>query len=225
MTSKSGNLQPLSIKDCAILNIATGVRAKNLKELRDRLLTIHPESITYHFWAKRLRPGFEEREYNNDFAAWAYTYLHDNKLAERLGLINPGILSDTEELRAKVVEVVELRLEENETTLDTKEREQFHFIRSEITLFDTQNVISKPEELTELLPNLSLGSIYFHFIDTKKGSNDQSGDISLWISGFGADYKELSEQISKLNPYFFTLTEFRTRVFQIFKDYFKGAVT
>ena len=224
MTSKSGNLQPLSIKDCAILNIATGARAKNLKELRDRLLTIHPESITYHFWAKRLRPGLQEPEYNNDFAAWAYTNLHDNKLAERLGLINPGIFSDTKELRAKVIQIVELCLEENETTLDAKEGEQFHFIRSEITLFDTQNVISKPEELTELLPDLSLGSIYFHFIDARYGSKYESSNISLWISGFGADYKELSEQISKLDPYFFTLIEFRARVSQLFKDYFKGAV-
>jgi len=223
MPSKNENMQSLSIKDCAILNIATGVRAQNIKELKDQLLTIHPESILYHFWAKKLRPSFEEPEYNNDFATWAYTNLHDIKLAERLSLINPGMFSDTEDLRRKLVEVAELSLEENKSTLNTKEGEQFQFIRSEIVVFATQHMISKPEKLTELLPNLSLGSIYFHFINSKKRSDDTTDDISSWLSLFGEEYKGLTQQISKLDPYFFTLPELRIKVSQVFKGFFKGA--
>jgi len=218
MTPKNENIQPLDIKDCAVLDIATGVRAQNLKELRNQLVTIHPDSILYHFWAKKLRPSFEEPEYNNDFAAWAYNKLHDNKLTERLSLVNPGVFSNTEELRKKLVEVVESSLEE-ESTLKTIETEQFQFIRSEIVLFDTEQVISKPEELAEVLPSLSLGSIYFHFIDSRK----ESKDIASWLSLFGNKYEELTEQISKLDPYFFTLPEFRKRLSQISKDFLKGA--
>ncbi len=218
MTSKNENIQPFNIKDCAILNIATGVRAKNLKELRDKLLTIHPESILYHFWAKKLRPGFEEPEYNNDFATWAYSNLHDIKLAERLSLINPGTF-DTQGLRVKLIEVVELSLEENNSNLNTKEGEQFQFIRSEVVVFDTQHMISNPEELKKLLPNLAPGSIYFHFIDSK----NSSGDISSWLLQFGDEYSKLADQLSKLDPYFFTLTELERKVSQIFKDFLKGA--
>ena len=218
MPPKNENIQTFNIKDCAILNIATGVRAKNLKELRDQLLTIHPESIFYHFWAKKLRSSFEKPEYNNDFASWTYSNLHDIKLAERLSLINPGMLSDTEDLRRKLIEVVELSLEENKSSINTKEGEQFQFIRSEIVVFDTEHTISKPEELMELLPNLSLGSIYFHFIDSKI----RSDDISSWLSLFGDEDKGLTQQISKLDPYFFTLSELRIKVSQIFKGYLEG---
>ena len=223
MTSKNENIQAFNIKDCAILNIATGARAKNLKELRDQLLTIHPESIHYHFWAKKLRPGFKEPEYNNDFATWAYSNLQDIKLAERLSLINPGMFSDTEELRKKLIEVTELSLEEDELTQNTKEGEQFQFIRSEIVVFDTQHAVSKPEELTELLPSLTLGGIYYHFIDSKRMSDNTANDIYSWLSLFGDEYKGLTQQISKLDPYFFTLAEFRVRVSQIFEGFFKGA--
>lgn len=218
MTSKNENIQAIKIKDCAILNIATGMRAKNLIELRDLLLTIHPESIYYHFWAKKLRPGFEEPEYYNDFATWAANNLHDNKLAERLGLINPGMFSNIEEIRSKLIDVANLSLEESKSAINTKEGEQFQFTRSDIVLFDSNCVISNPEELTEIFPTLSLGSIYFHFIYTK----NKSEDISSWLSLFGDEYKGLIQQISKLDPYFFTLSEIRIKVSQIFKDYFKG---
>ena len=220
MTSKNENIQAIEIKDCAILNIATGIRAQNLKELRDQLLTIHPESIYYHFWAKKLRPGFEEPEYNNDFATWAYKNLHDNKTAERLSLINPGMFSNIEEIRSKLIEVVNLSLKESKSSINAKENEKFQFTRSDIVLFDTGHLISNPEELAEILPTLSLGSIYFYFICTE----DTSEDISSWLSQFGSKYEKLAEQTTKLDPYFFTLSEIRTKVSQIFKDYFKGAV-
>jgi hypothetical protein len=55
--------EPFLVKDCALIAIATGVRAHSLKELRDRLLTITSDSIYLHFWGDLLEPRFEEREY------------------------------------------------------------------------------------------------------------------------------------------------------------------
>jgi|GEM_PF-2935322 len=45
MTSKNKNIQHLYIKNCKTLDIAIGIRAQNLKELRDELTTVYPESI------------------------------------------------------------------------------------------------------------------------------------------------------------------------------------
>lgn len=219
MTSKTENIQPLEIKDCNVLNIATGVRAQNLRELSDALVNIHPGCITYHFWAKKLRPTFEEPEYNNDFATWAYNNLHNNKLAERLSLINPGKFSDTEDLRKKLIKVTNLSLEEDKSPESSKESEKFQFTRSEIVLFDKGITINTPEELVGLINELSLGSIYYHLID----SNEISSNITSWLLQFGDKYKSLTEQIASLDPYFYTLDELRTRVSKIFKDYFEGA--
>ena len=68
---------PFAIKDCALIAIATGERALTLKELHDTLLEIDHGSIYYHMWGGLLEPRFEEREFNNDFAAWARHGLHD----------------------------------------------------------------------------------------------------------------------------------------------------
>ena len=219
MTSKTENMQPLHIKDCAPLNIATGVRAQNVLELRDALATIHPQSVTHHFWARKLRPSFEEPEYNNDFATWAYNNLHDNKLAERLSLIDPVSFPETEDLRKKLIEVLDLSIQENQSQGSSKASEKFQFTRAEVITFDTDIVANRPEELSNIIGELPLGSIYYHFIYT----NDPSENIIAWLGGLGDKYRNLTMDIVALDPYFFTLNELCSRSSQIFKAYFEGA--
>ena len=87
--STKANREPFFVKDCALVTIATGKKAQNLKEMREHLLNIHLGSIYHHFWGGLLRPRFDEPEYNNDFAEWVHHALQDNILAERLSVIDP----------------------------------------------------------------------------------------------------------------------------------------
>ncbi|HIE48161.1 TPA: hypothetical protein EYP84_04665, partial [Candidatus Bipolaricaulota bacterium] len=80
-------MKPFKVKDCTLIAIATGVQAQNLRELREKVETVHPGSIYYHFWGGMLHSRFEEPEFNNDFAAWVRHALHDPVLAERLAVI------------------------------------------------------------------------------------------------------------------------------------------
>ena len=102
--------KPFAVIDCAMLSIAIGASAQNLRELRDRLRSVPTSSLYFHFWGARLRPGFEEPEYNNDFALWARHGLNDRALAEQLSVIKPPGFGDLEALREELVEVVEQRL-------------------------------------------------------------------------------------------------------------------
>ena len=70
-----------AIKDCALVAIATGRRARNLLELRDELRTIDPASVYFHFWGGLLRPTFDDPRFHNGFAIWADHALHDTALA------------------------------------------------------------------------------------------------------------------------------------------------
>ena len=108
----NANVEPFSVKDCALLTIATGKKAQNLKEMRDHLLNIHIGSIYHHFWGGLMRPGFHEPEYNNDFAKWVHDALQDHILAERLSVVNPAAFADLESLREALLEVIEQRLDE-----------------------------------------------------------------------------------------------------------------
>ncbi len=113
--STNANAEPFIVKDCALLNIATGKKARNLKEMRDHLLEIPLGCIYHHFWGGLLRHRFDEPEYNNDFAEWVRYALQDNILAERLSIIDPAACADLESLRQELLEVIEQRLDETET--------------------------------------------------------------------------------------------------------------
>jgi hypothetical protein len=213
---------PFAIKDCALIAIGTGERAQNLRELRDRLLTVHPGCVYHHFWGRLLRPRFDEPEYQNDFAAWAWRGLRDTRLAERLSLIDPCDYTDIEFLRREVVEVIEERLEETELVPWAKIDQQFYFIRSQIVILDTKLRLENPEMLKELVPKLTVSSIYYHFIDARQRLATSKDDFSEWLDGFGDDYKGLSAQLSAIDPYFSPLSDLRREIINVVKTFFSG---
>jgi hypothetical protein len=212
-------IDPFAVKDCALIAIATGERANDLRELRDRLDTTRPGCIYYHFWGGLLRPSFDDPEYQNDFAVWAYHGLHDRFLAERLALVDPTDFYDLEDLRRELIEIIEERLDENELVSWTAAHQQFQFIRSQIVVFDTGIRINNPKELKELIPQLTVGSVFYHFVDARRRTPNKIDDFSEWLIGFADNYDELFEQIASLDPYFKSLTELRAQLGEIFKEY------
>jgi hypothetical protein len=212
---------PFEVKDCALAAIATGKRAQNLRELRDSLQTIHSGSIYYHFWGGLLRPRFDDPEYNNDFAGWARHGLHDARLAERLGVIDPTDFTDIEELRRELIDVIEERLDETELIVWSKGDQQFHFIRSQIFVFDTHKRMNTPEELALAVPNMSRGSIFYHFIDARRRTEDSVDDFEAWLTGFGDKHSDLYNKIAGIDPYFISLTELRQQLVSLFNSHFK----
>jgi hypothetical protein len=222
---KNETKAPFAIKDCALDAIGTGVRAYTLRELKDNLRTIHPGSIYYHFWGGLLRPRFDDREYNNDFAIWAHhpQGLHDEPLAERLGVIDPTDFKDLEELRGELVEVMEERLEESERLLRQHADEPFLFNRSQIVVFNTNRTIERPEELASRVPHLSVSSVFYHFIDARRRTPVSTDDFRAWLEGFGGEYEELCARLSGIDPYFISLAHLRQILTTVFQGYFGGA--
>lgn len=220
--SANAAIEPFVVKDCALLTIATGKRARSLKEMTDHLLTIHQGSIYHHFWAGLLRPAFIDPEYKNDFAEWAHDALQDDILAERLSIINPAAFADLESLRQGLLEIMEQRMDEIETVTWTKLDMQFHFVRSQIIVFDTRTTIEGPEHLMEVLPKFSVGSIFYHFIDARRRSPEMMDDFRSWLRSYGDDYVALCSLLASADPYFGSLAELRTQLTNLFADYFRS---
>ncbi len=215
-------IEPFVIKDCALIAIATGRKAQNLRELRNLISLIEPDSLYYHFWGGLLRPRFDDPEYHNDFAIWARHGLHDKVLAERLSLIDPTDCADLDELRQDLIDVIEERLDEIDFPLWSKHDEQFEFIRSQIVIFDTRQTVESPQLFTGLLPGMSVGSIFYHFIDARRRNENGLDDFQNWIKDLGPSYAGLCACIQEIDPYFATLTELRTKLARVFSDFFNG---
>jgi hypothetical protein len=216
-------MSSFAIKDCALIAIATGIRAQNLRELRDRLATIPPGSIYYHFWGGLMAPRLEEPEFNNDFAAWSRHGLHDHVLAERLAMIDPTAFADMEALRQELIDVIERRLDEVEMVPWAKAYDQFYFKRSKIIIFNTKKEIADPLLLPTVMPTLSRGSIFYHFIDARRRSPSGVDDFSGWLMNFDERYAALREAIGAIDLFFTTLTEIRQRLSSLCTEHLGGA--
>lgn len=214
--------EQFKVMDCALIAIATGEKAQNLKELRDLLKNTHPGCFYYHFWGGMLRPNFDDPEFQNDFAIWASRNLHDAKISEQLSAIDPGIYKDIEDLRQEVIEIIEQRLYETEYVPWVKAGQEFHFIRSQIVIFDTGISLSDPGKLLDIIPNMSLGSIFYHFIDSRRRTNENKNDFSIWLKCFGNRYRRLSGALDKIDPFFSTLNELRQEINSSLHYYIKG---
>jgi hypothetical protein len=208
------------VRNCSLARIATGERACSLLELRDKLMTIDPNSIYYHFWGGRMNPQFIHTQNHNDFASWIYHRLNDHILAEKLSIIDPMEFNDLESLRQEVLETIERRLDNYEIIFYTKKEDQFHFVRSSIIVFDTILCILNPEDLPKIIPQLSPGNIFYHFIDARVRTSDKTDDFSVWLKMFGNKYTDLIETIQTIDPYFLSLTQLRDELTCVSRNYF-----
>lgn len=209
-----------ALKDCALIAIATKQRALTLKEFRDHIANLSRESLYYHFWGNQLLPRFEEREYNNDFASWARHSLHDAKLAEQLAVLDPTAFDDLEDLRLQLLEYVDNRLDESEHLQWYRASQQFEFIRSQIVVFDTHIAFEDPVDMTRAIATMSGSSVFYHFIDARRRTEDKIDDFRHWLCLFGESYRPLIEYLANIDPYFCSLAELRQAIATAFQQHF-----
>jgi len=169
--------EPFAIKDCALIAIATGRNARNLRELAGHLSEVHVGSIYHHFWGGRLHTQFDEPEFQNDFAGWARHALHDEALSERLGMLDPTRFRDLEALRLALLDVLDESLSFSENPPWAQADQPFSFVRSQLVIFDTQHRIEEPRGLKEVAPAFSVGTVFYHFIDARRRQPEGSDDF------------------------------------------------
>jgi len=137
-------------------------------------------------------------------------------------MVIPTDYKDLECLRQEMVEVVEQRLDESEYVPWAKADQQFHFLKSQIVIFDTGLRYDHPAELVSQIMKLSTGSIYYHFIDARNRTEERHDDFSSWLNGFdGDEFNELTRNLCCMDPYFSSLKEIRLNVSNIFQKFLK----
>lgn len=216
-------VEPFAVMDCALASLAVGRRAQSLRELKAQIQEVHPDSLYHHFWGTLLRPRFSDREYNNDFASWARHCLHDNRLAERLAMIDPTDYLDLEALRGELVDVIDERLYESETVPSARVDQMFYFLRSIVVVFDTHVRIEHPRELGAAVADMSTGSVFYHFIDARRRTAHGVDDFRAWLEGWGADCQDLRMTLAGIDPYFDSLPALRRRLSRLLGDRACGA--
>jgi hypothetical protein len=206
---------PFAIKDCALITRMAGIgTAMNLREMQERVSICPVECLFHHFCETVIRPTFDDPEFRNDLAIWAARQLRDRVLAERLAIINPYKLNSFEDLRLQVMDILDERMSEVAYIPWAPRGREFYFMQAVTVVFDTGLTLLKPRDLLNALPHMSLGSIYYHFVEARRRTDEGLDDFSQWMKEFGEDTSLIREVLGGIDFYYLTLSELKRTMIQ-----------
>lgn len=198
------------VKDCALITRMAGIgTAMNLRELEDRISIAPAECLFHHVCETVIRPTFDDPEYHNDFAVWAARHLRDRVLAERLAIVNPYKMTDLEEVRRHLIDIIEERLSEVPHIPWSPPGHEFQFMRAVTVVFNTGVVLETPEDLHREIPHMSLSSIYYHFVEARRRREDGLDDFSGWLLDSDGAVEPFIKALKSVDFYFFSLAELK----------------
>ena len=117
--------KPFIFYQCISIPKATGKWAKNLKELKKMIVAVSPDSIYHHTYQYFLKGHI--LEYTNDFAQWAGESLEERALSEHLSIIDPYEFNNIEDLRKKLLDVIDDYMERFTSPKDAFPGNEFFF--------------------------------------------------------------------------------------------------
>jgi len=201
------------------LSELTGLKAATLNQLLGLIKEVSGSSIYHHTHRFLQQHQYLSPEPPNDFAYWVSEVLGEDELGERLASIDTVQYSTIRSLREKIAETIEEYLKDNALAKlkFAREGEEFHFVKSVSFILPTNYVVYNLREFTDTLRKVAIDSLYFHIFEARlrpeKGNNDFSG----WIGSSIGD-KELAYEISRLDPYTYTLEGLRNALINMIEN-------
>ncbi|MFA5094139.1 MAG: DUF5752 family protein [Candidatus Omnitrophota bacterium] len=196
----------------------TGLRASTLSQLLQLVKEVNGSCIYHHTHRFLQQHQHLSPEPPNDFAYWVTEVLGEDELGEKLASIDVIQFNTIRSLREKIAEAIESYLAENPMAKVrfSKENEEFHFMKSISFVMPTKYVAHDLNDFVEILGKITIDSIYYHIFESRLRLEKNANDFSNWfLTSLGDD--RLAAEISKLDPYTFTLEGLRNRVIRIVK--------
>lgn len=209
--------EPFYFQSEAHLVTLLGRKAKNPAELLAGLKKIPGASVYYHTHRFLQQHHYLSPEPPNDFAYWATNILSLEALGERLASIDIVKFSSIEELRQALVATLAGYIEGGKRCFDCEQGEEFHFMSCVTVVIPTQYAARTIGEFLDIIPKLSISSLYFHVFEARMRLHNSENDFSRWIRDMGMS--ELADRLSRLDPYTITLEGLRRKIIEAVSRY------
>jgi hypothetical protein len=196
---------------CVELRQALGRRARDERELMDRLEEVPAGSVFYHTHGYFLRHRPLTTAYGNDFATWVAVQVRDQVLAERLAVVNPFEFPSLEDLREELVAVINDHLTHLSSVPRVEFGEPFHFQQSHIVQVPLGPGVTSLAEFRDGLAEVDSSAIYFHMVEARARLGRRSGDFAEWIRT-SLELPPLADRIERIDTYMTSLERVRARV-------------
>lgn len=201
----------------ASLEMLTGKKAYNLEELLRLLRTCSPSSVFYHTFSAFLKLKEAEVPYNSDFAIWAATSLNEKALAEKLMAVDFSEYSTTEDLRARLIEIVEAYRSEKPAAFGKTAEDPFYLYDITRVVYLTDKFAYSLDSFRENIERISIYSLYLHFIESRLQKLEDN-DFSRWI-GEGLRMPDLAERIRRIDLNMYTIEGLRSRILELIDEH------
>ncbi|MBN2032417.1 MAG: hypothetical protein JW836_04000 [Deltaproteobacteria bacterium] len=208
----------LQFRSSASLEELTGRKARTLAELLDMIHTCTESSIFYHTFSAFLKMREVRLPYNSDFASWVYVSLNEKALAEQMMAVDFFEYNTVETLRKRLTGIIESYRSFRPAAFEKKADEPFYLHDVQRFVYLTDKFAYDLKSFRELLPTISLYSLYYHFIESRLETKLQYDDFSVWIEESLALH-ELAKSIRGIDIHVYTLEGLRERMLGLIDEY------
>jgi len=208
----------LQFRSSASLEKLTGKKAYTLGELLEMIRTCSESSIFYHTFSAFLKMREVRLPYNSDFASWVHESLNERALAEQMMAVDFVEYSTVESLRQRLAGVIENYRSFRPSAFEKRADEPFYLHDVQRFVYLTDKFAYDLKSFRELLPTISLYSLYYHFIESRVETKLPYDDFSNWIEE-GCALPDLAQRIRGIDIHVYTLEGLRERIIAIIDEY------
>lgn len=205
----------------ASLEKLTGQKAYSLEDLLNLIKTCPDSSIFYHTFSAFLKMLEVQLPYNSDIAIWVSDKLNEKALAERLMAVDLSEFSTIKGLRMRLIEIIENYRGQKPDAFQKMANEPFYLYDIIRVVYLTDKFAYDLKSFRELLPTVSVYSVYYHYIESRLQTQLQFDDFSTWI-GEGLKIPDLAKRIRKIDINVSTLKGLRGRIIQLIDEHLKN---
>jgi hypothetical protein len=189
-------------------------RASTLPELLEALRECPDGSIFQHTFRTLQEHHFIRQGFSNDFAHWSLSACHEPILAEQLASVDVREFTSIDELRDRMVEIVEEFLEEHPRTASRPAHEPFYFCATDLVVLPTPYVPDSLPGFIDGLRQVDIHSIHHHFIEARLRLKRMSNDFSQWLEE-ELGLTEIAQAIERIDIYTNTMEGARQQIIRI----------
>ena len=202
-------IEPFEFKQCISILKSTGEKAKDLRELRNVIAVISGDCIFHHTYQYFIKGHM--LEYTNDFAHWSGESLEERALSEHLSNIDPYDFKEINDLRKRLLDVIDEYLEMFPEPREAMPNDEFFFNETVTLIFPVGIRARNLAEFLTAIKYVDDSSIYYHYFEARIRLGGGIDDFSRWIED-AFDKKELAERIKAIDPFMHDLEGIRKRI-------------
>ncbi len=194
-----------------------GRKARNASELAEGISEVPAMSVYYHTHRFLEQHHYLSPEPPNDFAYWVTNVLNDDPLGEQLTSIDVIQCQTIEEIRERLLQVLDHYIAGSNHFVDSVQGEEFHFMACRTFTLPTPYSATSLAEFCDVLGKVSISSLYYHMFDARLRPELGRNDFTIWFRDNG--FQELAEVLQNLDPYTYTLEGLRNTIIKLVRKY------